>query len=627
MPRNLPPPLPTIQSPPPQPTPELPVADTQHEVPEIQPNNEASTAESIPNEAEQLPILELDDIALTMQDYETDENLGPILRFLKFDHLTGDRNKDYRTLLLSDQFFLREEKMYYIKTPRSKKRINADGPCQTVLAIPKRVQNAVLKRAHANFGHFSGEKLFQFLRLHVYFKGLYGACFDVAQSCDTCQRANVNRNRQVAPMQNTPRFGPGEAFYFDHKILPKKTANGTSALLVITESFSNFTLISPVSDLSVEITVKELVKRIWSLFPQWKYLISDRHQTFKSKALAYLNKLTNVKHHFSASLSPRGHALVERLNLEINKLIRKYAETDDEIPDLCPLFEYILNINPCQSHAFSPHEVLFGQKPSFNLNQEILESEENIPSTSQYVTWLKNKLKLVRSDVDRNVLEARLQQKHSYDAKFQTTPPTFKQGDLVLLESLRAKPNSKSLASHRFFDGPFYIGQVVQREKTHIPTTPNPYPGLDDCSMGVAYQLIDSRTGKTLKSLINSRRLKAYVSSENFEAKYPPLRPQKPKIQSANEAPSGQKVVKPTKQSRNQPSTVIPLMPKDWYAAKHIIRQRKVSNQLEFLVRFTDNSTQWIPETDVSNELKRRFFLKKNATRRRTQRNAREAFR
>ena len=60
------------------------------------------------------------------------------------DRLSGDKTTDYKTLLLSDQYVVRNEKMYHVSTPRSKKRIHADGPSQIVLTIPKKFQHAVL---------------------------------------------------------------------------------------------------------------------------------------------------------------------------------------------------------------------------------------------------------------------------------------------------------------------------------------------------------------------------------------------------------------------------------------------------------------------------------------------------
>jgi hypothetical protein len=66
--------------------------------------------------------------------------------------------------------------------------------------------------------------------------------------------------------------------------------------------------------------------------------------------------------------------------------------------------------------------------------------------------------------------------------------------------------------------------------------------------------------------------------------------------------------------------------PSQWWPAKHIIRKRLTAGKLEFLVRFSDNSAQWIPDADVSEELKRKFFIKSAAQSRSRQRKYRARF-
>jgi hypothetical protein len=62
-------------------------------------------------------------------------------------------------------------------------------------------------------------------------------------------------------------------------------------------------------------------------------------------------------------------------------------------------------------------------------------------------------------------------------------------------------------------------------------------------------------------------------------------------------------------------------------AAKHSIRKRLTAGKLEFLVRFSDNSAQWVPDADVSEELKRKFFIKSAAQNRSRRRKYRARFR
>jgi hypothetical protein len=48
----------------------------------------------------------------------------------------------------------------------------------------------------------------------------------------------------------------------------------------------------------------------------------------------------------------------------------------------------------------------------------------------------------------------------------------------------------------------------------------------------------------------------------------------------------------------------------EWWPAKNIVRKRLTAGKLEFLVRFRDNTAQWVPDVHVSEELKRKYFIK-----------------
>jgi hypothetical protein len=67
-------------------------------------------------------------------------------------------------------------------------------------------------------------------------------------------------------------------------------------------------------------------------------------------------------------------------------------------------------------------------------------------------------------------------------------------------------------------------------------------------------------------------------------------------------------------------------MQSGWEPAKGIIGKRMVQGRVQFLVKFRNNESWWCNEDAVSEELKRRFFLKKAGERNRRQRAARLMF-
>jgi hypothetical protein len=383
------------------------------------------------------------------------------------------------------------------------------------------------------------------------------------------------------------------------------------------DSFSTYVYLEAVKDVTMETTAKALVKRIFPNHPEWRGIISDRATSFKNKGLQLLNKMTGVKHFFSSSLHPQGHGIIERMVLEVNRLLPKYT-TEDNIEQVLPLLEYILHVNINTSLGYSPHEILRGSQPPLFLNADIIKKDtiETKPP-SQYIFWLKERLKLVLDDVQRNVLKARTKQKAEFDKRNKVTQPSFVEGDRVWLEKKRAD-HKKFANTHQIFRGPYYITKIVSRSSTFQPSTEEPFPNLTQTAIVPAYELTDCKTGKTLKSLIPACRLKAYISATDFELKHPPLQ----KNGSEDQEDQGQ-LNSETNDSGNENSqpTQHP-----WETAKNIVRIRNMKGKVDYLVRFEDSSVYWCEQNDVSEELIRKFHLKQATVRRNRRRWTRDVF-
>jgi hypothetical protein len=119
--------------------------------------------------------------------------------------------------------------------------------------------------------------------------------------------------------------------------------------------------------------------------------------------------------------------------------------------------------------------------------------------------------------------------------------------------------------------------------------------------------------------------LKSY-NKEQYEVHLKSMRPliqkqfkHKPLSASKTEAQTKMAVNPSVKPAPNDNS-----LPPEWEMAKAIVRKRVKSGVTEFLVKFQDNSAYWC--SDVSDELKRRFFLKLANERNRRRRAARQNF-
>ena len=102
----------------------------------------------------------------------------------------------------------------------------------------------------------------------------------------------------------------------------------------------------------------------------------------------------------------------------------------------------------------------------------------------------------------------KLDDKQMYDKAHRVITPSWKVNNRVLLRDNRGKPGALKVVTRQRFFGPYIIKQVEQGR-------PN---------VGVAYQLVDEKTGRIIRNLVTSDRLKAFnVNRDNFNKRLPKL--------------------------------------------------------------------------------------------------------
>jgi hypothetical protein len=108
-------------------------------------------------------------------------------------------------------------------------------------------------------------------------------------------------------------------------MLHRKTSEGHVAILVMTESYSGFTYLEPVHDLTALTTAKALIRRVLPHHLNLRGLISDKGSAFVAKIFRIITrKLLNLYTWTSASLHAQSHGQVENIIGQLNKLLPIY---------------------------------------------------------------------------------------------------------------------------------------------------------------------------------------------------------------------------------------------------------------------------------------------------------------
>jgi hypothetical protein len=303
----------------------------------------------------QMPVFA--DLKITAEDYQNDATFAPMYAYLTQHQLTGDKEIDYRTLLLAELYLIDSEKLYKLVLPRGRKRKIADNLPRKVLVVPKKFENAVLTSLHSITGHAGAQKMYDLARLYVYMPRLFESCTLAAGSCQRCHQTKFDRRQQIAPLGQMPVFQIGTTWVLDFKNLPRKTSQGYKYVLALVESYSHWTYFELLQQADALSTAKAIMRRILPECPQINSIISDRGSQFTSRLFQHLTTAVGIKSWKSASLNPRSHGLVEGIFSQLSKWIKAFADTDSQIPDIIPLIELVQHISVSRTLGYSPFQI------------------------------------------------------------------------------------------------------------------------------------------------------------------------------------------------------------------------------------------------------------------------------
>ena len=156
----------------------------------------------------------------------------------------------------------------------------------------------------------------------------------------------------------------------------------------------------------------------------------------------------------STAFHPQTDGQMERVNQSLEQYLRMFCNYDqDDWYELLPLAEYVYNNSITSAIGFTPFYANYGFNPK---TMWLKQADAKNPAATYYAHWMEQ--------VHRRCLE-HLEQTRDRMGKYydrtRTSPPPFKPGDKVLLDSrnLRTVRSSKKL-NHKIV-GPFPILDMV----------------------------------------------------------------------------------------------------------------------------------------------------------------------
>lgn len=338
--------------------------------------------------------------------------------------------------------------------------------------VPKNKSAMILSENHdaLTAGHLGVFKTFKRIQRHFYWPKMRQDIAKYIRHCTTCQRTKYDQLKPVGllgtrrsvdspwTMLSTDLIGP----------LPRST-KGFKYLLVVTDTFTKFTLLYPLRAATAASVAQHLVEDVFMVFGVPRFLLCDNGSEFIGSSIKKMAEEFKTTVLLNASRHPQANA-TESFNKTIVFMLRDYIKDNHRLwdQDLSKL-GFALRSAVSETANYSPAYLTFGRElnatgEGFNL----LKDWEQIPVEREETPHLKtlenltNIYKVVKKNIEKS------HQKNEKYYNLRRREVTFKVGEQVLkrhfIQSNAANFFASKLAPR--YTGPFKIKQKL---------TPNVY--------------------------------------------------------------------------------------------------------------------------------------------------------
>lgn len=335
---------------------------------------------------------------------------------------------------------------------------DSDSYCQ--LIAPRSMKRDIMYQMHNSIvsGHMGVKRTKQKTSRSYYWYNMKPDIALYIKKCDTCAADKKPAKTPRAPMGSLRVGAPWDVLAIDYLGPLPRTPRDSRYILVLTDHFSKYTEVLPVSSQSAEECAQRILDGVIARWGAPLAIHSDQGGTFESRVFKELCKLLEVKKTRTSPRHPRGNGQTERFNRTLLKMIKAYLIDEQEDWDLhlgCLAGAY--NATPNESSSLTPNMLTMGHE--IRLPANIIFGHENInqenaSSYCDYVAALQEKM-MRAHDIARKYLgRSSKRSKELYDSKLSFHK--YKVGDIVwCLKEARKVGVTPKL--EKTYQGPFLI--------------------------------------------------------------------------------------------------------------------------------------------------------------------------
>jgi hypothetical protein len=329
------------------------------------------------------------------------------------------------------------------------------------LVVPRALHQEILKQVHDSLlgGHLGQKKTREKLKRRFYWFEQREDSNAYVLKCDVCSSPTRPAKPPRAPMGTMTTGAVLDRLSTDILGPLPETVRGNKYILVVSDYFSKWVEIFPISDQTAITTARVILNEVISRYGCPYDIHSDQGRNYESQLFADLCKMLEIRKTRTTPGNPRCNSQTERFNRTMLKMIKAYLKDEDDDWDLhlgCLAAAY--RATPHESTGLSPNLLMLGRE--VRLPVEVMlgsaapNDEEDVTSYGEYVSKLRDRMQHAHAVARKHLKGAAVRQKDAYDAK--KSLHVYQPGDLVWyasqLNQLHIAPKLR-----RPFEGPFVV--------------------------------------------------------------------------------------------------------------------------------------------------------------------------
>lgn len=281
-------------------------------------------------------------------------------------------------------------------------------------------------------GHVGSTRMLNRIKEKYSWKNMRTDIENYVKRCTQCQSNKALRQINRAPMQITSTStAPFERISLDIVgPLPEAGRISLKYILTLQDDLTKFSVAYPISNITAEECLECLVHFI-SLFGIPRMILTDQGTNFTAELFKETCKFLKIKQIWSSPYHPQTQGALERSHSTIKEYLKSFVnenQTDWHKYIYTAILAYNTNVH-CTT-KFSPHELLFGQKPYF---PNSLYEPSPSGTYHEYIKMLNHRLKLSREKALEYIAKSKERSKQYYDRH--SRPVEYKVGDMVYVKN------------------------------------------------------------------------------------------------------------------------------------------------------------------------------------------------